>query len=64
MKLADPKPGEIFWDIGCGGAKPVAIAALEHPELKVCKGVELLPGLYDLAELSMEALKALALSTE
>ena len=31
LKLVEPKEGEIFWDVGCGGAKPVAIAALNFP---------------------------------
>ena len=35
----------------------MAIAALEFPNLKVCKGVELLPGLYDLALKSIAALQ-------
>lgn len=47
LKMAEPKAGEIFWDIGCGGAKPVAIAALEFPELGSCNGVEYLPGLCE-----------------
>ena len=46
LSLVEPKDGEVFWDIGCGGAKPVAIMALEHPGLKMCKGVEISPGLY------------------
>ena len=31
MKMCEPKEGDIFWDIGCGGAKPVAIAAMMFP---------------------------------
>jgi precorrin-6B methylase 2 len=31
LKLVNPKQGEIFWDIGCGGARPVVIAALNFP---------------------------------
>ena len=49
MNLADPKPGEIFWDIGCGGGKPQAIAALVFPFLKSCKGIELLDNLFNVA---------------
>ena len=28
LHLAKPQAGEVFWDIGCGAAKPLAIAAL------------------------------------
>ena len=45
LALMKPKPGEVFWDIGCGGAKPVAIAAMVYPSLKACKGIEYLPQL-------------------
>jgi hypothetical protein len=31
LQFVDPKPGAVFWDIGCGGAKPLAIAALNFP---------------------------------
>ena len=46
MNLVEPKEGDIFWDIGCGGAKPLAIAALSFPFLKSCKGIELLDNLF------------------
>jgi len=54
--LVNPKAGEVFWDIGCGGAKPLAIAALEFPELGACKGVEMLPELCNKTKKSMETL--------
>ena len=60
LKLCKPLDGEVMWDIGCGGAKPLAIAALEFPELAECKGVEMLPGLFYQTKQSMETLKALA----
>jgi len=42
-------PGaKVFTDIGCGTAKPVFAAALSHP-FEVCRGVELLGTLFDLA---------------
>ena len=50
LKLVDPQPGQIFYDIGCGGAKPLAIAALEYPELKECIGIEFLPNLASMAQ--------------
>lgn len=31
LHFLKPQPGEIFWDLGCGSAKPVAIAALNFP---------------------------------
>jgi len=60
LKLCQPKQGEVFWDIGCGGAKPLAIAALEFPELGQCKGVEYLPGLCEQTKQNMVTLKTLA----
>ena len=51
------KEGQVFWDLGCGAGKPLAIASLMHPELKACKGVEYYPGLAQLARQGAEALK-------
>jgi hypothetical protein len=50
LKLAEPQPGDVLWDIGCGGAKPQIIAALEYPGLKSCRGVELLDNLFKCAQ--------------
>ena len=40
----------MFWDLGCGAGKPLITASLAFPELKVCRGIELLEKLADLAE--------------
>ena len=50
LEYAKPKLGEIFWDLGCGAGKPLITASLAFPELKVCRGIELLEKLADLAE--------------
>lgn len=42
------KTDKIFWDIGCGSAKPVALAAMSGRFAHV-KGVEFLPDLAALA---------------
>lgn len=47
LKMCKPIPGEIFYDLGCGAGKAVFTAALCFPLLR-CKGVELLPPLYEL----------------
>ena len=31
LDYADIKEGEVFWDLGCGGGKPVFTAALAYP---------------------------------
>ena len=49
IDFVKPKEGEVFYDLGCGTGKPAFIAALQFPELAVCKGIELLDGLVDLA---------------
>ena len=46
---------KVFWDIGCGSAKPVAIAAMSD-HFKNVKGIEFLP---DLAQLAKNAINNL-----
>jgi precorrin-6B methylase 2 len=50
LNLVSPSAGEVFWDLGCGLAKPMVAAALTYPYLKAIKGVEYLDGLYDIAK--------------
>ena len=50
LEYAKPKAGEVFWDLGCGAGKPLISASLAYPELKVCRGIELLDKLTSLAE--------------
>lgn len=50
MELCQPKAGEVFWDLGCGGGRPLIIASLAFPQLKSVNGVELLEGLYEMAK--------------
>ena len=49
LEYADIKDGEVFWDLGCGGGKPVFTAAMAYPGLKAAKGIELLEKLAGLA---------------
>jgi Histone methylation protein DOT1 len=45
--LCNPRPGEVFWDLGCGAGKCMVAMGLLYPELaKVC-GVEYLDKLYE-----------------
>lgn len=50
LEYAKPAPGEVFWDLGCGGGKPLMTASLAFPQLKACKGLELLEQLTNLAK--------------
>lgn len=50
LEFAKPAPGEVFWDLGCGGGKPLMTASLAFPQLKACKGLELLEQLSNLAK--------------
>ena len=48
LDYVKPQPGEVFCDLGCGSGKPVFVASLAFPELKECRGIELLDALVDL----------------
>jgi len=39
----------VFADIGSGTGRLVIAAAALHPEWKLCKGIELLPGIHNMA---------------
>ena len=51
LDFAKPKPGEVFYDMGCGSGQPLMIASLAYPKLARCVGIELL---VDLARLGQE----------
>ena len=42
LEYVKPQPGEVFWDLGCGGGRPLMTASLAYPELRACKGLEIL----------------------
>lgn len=56
LDQARVKPGDIFYDLGCGSGKAVATAAMAFPFSKVI-GVEYLPGLHELASKHIANLK-------
>lgn len=31
LEYAKPQPGEVFWDLGCGGGRPLITASLAYP---------------------------------
>ena len=60
LDLVCPKNSDkIFWDIGCGSAKPVALAAMSGRFAHV-KGVEFLSDLTTMAKQAMDELNRLA----
>lgn len=46
LKEADPKPGDVFYDLGSGTGKAVILAALTFP-LSRAVGIEIVDSLYD-----------------
>lgn len=56
LESIEPKPYEHFYDLGCGTGKAVFAAALCYDFDKTC-GIELLPGLYNIANRQIENLK-------
>lgn len=56
LEKVNPKPGDVFYDLGCGAGKAVIVAALCFEFAKIC-GVEILPGLYKTAIERLDHLK-------
>lgn len=50
LRLSQLEAGEVFLDMGSGTGKACLAAGLLHPDLAVCRGVELLNGLHREAE--------------
>lgn len=49
LQTAQPKSGEVFYDLGSGAGKAVFCAALLNNWRKCC-GIEVLPGLYEVSK--------------
>jgi precorrin-6B methylase 2 len=58
LQKIEPKPNEIYYDLGSGSGKSVLAAALSCHFSKSC-GIELLPGLVKLAHKQLERAKQL-----
>lgn len=58
LAAANPKPNEVFYDLGSGTGKAVFCAALLYDWRKAC-GVELLPALYDASRSQLQKLNTL-----
>lgn len=56
LAIAEPKSGEVFYDLGSGAGKAVFSAALLN-NWKKCVGVEFLPGLHECTTKLLEKLK-------
>lgn len=57
LEFVKPRPNEIFYDLGCANGLPLLIAALRYPELRLCKGIELLEDLVNLAKQAAASLE-------
>jgi hypothetical protein len=51
-----PKPGEVYYDLGCGGCRALIFAALCFPFAK-CVGIDLIDTLTDLAQTKLKTVK-------
>jgi precorrin-6B methylase 2 len=58
LAIAEPKPGEVFYDLGAGAGKAVFCAALLN-DWKKCRGIEYLPALYDCTQMLLQKLRAM-----
>ena len=64
LEYVKPQPGEVFWDIGCGSSRPLLVASLFYPTLKVCKGVDFLKQLVDLSNQVIMQTKELSVKND
>ena len=53
LELCNIKPGEVFWDLGCGAGKCLLTVSLLYPDLQACNGVEFLPQLFELCNVTL-----------
>ena len=56
LELCNVKPGEVFWDLGCGAGKCLLAVSLLYPGLKSCNGIEFLPMLHELCQSTLSSL--------
>jgi hypothetical protein len=56
LAIAEPKAGEVFYDLGAGAGKAVFCSALLN-DWKKCRGIELLPALYECTQTLLTQLK-------
>ena len=65
IEAMNPQKGDVFYDIGCGTARPLVVAALAYSNfISKCKGVELLEGLADTAKKCAERTAILSAEAE
>lgn len=58
LAIAEPKPGEVFYDLGAGAGKAVFCAALLN-DWKKCCGIEFLPALYECTSELLQKLRTM-----